>query len=338
MRFKLLAAALLLIMAGWSAWWLFAASAQKAALEGWMAAQRADGWVAEAASIDVAGYPNRLDATLSDLALANPAEGWSWEAERLAIRQVAYDPTFFIVHFPPESRIAVPGARARLTADKMEASLKLADASAVAVERASFDAQLPGLAAEAGWTASAERVTLHMRAAPDAGPENAYEFRLDALRLRPPEFIRRIADPARALPAAIDVAAAEGRAALDRPLDRFALEGAPPQIQNLSLKEARATWGELDFALTGAARADEDGYAEGEFDISARNWRQMLDAAVAAGAIPKAMAETLKTGLGFVAGLGGDPDELNVALTMSGGFTRIGPVPIGPAPRLTRSE
>lgn len=338
MKFKVLAAALIFVMAGWSIWWWIAASAQKSALEGWMAAQRAEGWVAEASSIDVVGYPNRLDATLRDLALANPAEGWSWDAERLAIRQVAYDPTFFIVHFPPESRLAVPGARARLTADQMEASLKVSNASSVAIERASFDAQLPGLAAEAGWTASAERITLHMRAAPDAGPANAYEFRLDALRLRPPEFIRRIADPARALPAAVDVVAAEGRAALDRPLDRYALEGAPPQIQSLSLKEAKATWGELDFAMTGAARADEEGYAEGEFDITARNWRQMLDAAVAAGAIPRAMAETLKTGLGFVARLGGDPEELNVALTMSGGFTRLGPVPIGPAPRLTQPK
>ncbi|MEO1611615.1 MAG: DUF2125 domain-containing protein, partial [Pseudomonadota bacterium] len=274
MKFKVLAAALVLVMAGWSVWWQLAASAQKSALEDWMAAQRAEGWVAEASSVDVVGYPNRLDATLRNLALANPTEGWSWEAERLAIRQVAYDPTFLVVHFPPESRLAVPGARARLTADRMEASMKVADASSLAVERASFDAQLPGLAAEAGWTASAERITLHMRAAPDAGPENAYEFRLDALRLRPPEFLRRMVDPARALPAAIDIVAAEGRAALDRRIDRFALEGAPPQMESLSLKQAKATWGELDLAVAGAARADAAGYAEGEFDISARNWRR----------------------------------------------------------------
>lgn len=336
MKFKVLAAAIVLLIIGWIGWWMFAAGVQKSALEDWMAAQRADGWQAETSSIDVAGFPNRLDATLSDIALANPTEGWAWSAERLAIRQVIYDPTFFVVHFPPESRLAVPGARARLTADKMEASLKVADASSVAIERASFDAQLPGLAAEAGWTASAQRITLHLRAAPDAGPENTYEFRLDAARLRPPEFLRRLADPAGALPAVIDIVASEGRAALTRPLDRFALEGTPPGIEQLSLKETRATWGELDFAMNGAIVADTAGFAEGEFDISARNWRQMIDAAVAAGAIPQGMANTLKTGLGFVAGLGGDPDELNVALTLSGGYVRIGPVPIGPAPRLIR--
>lgn len=334
MKFKLLAAALIIFMTGWLGWWWIAAGAQKAALENWMAAQRAAGWQAEASSIDVTGLPNRLDATLNDLALANPAEGWAWEGERLSIRQVIYDPRFAIIHFPPESRVAAPGARARLTADRMEASVRIADTATVSVERASFDAQLPGIAAEAGWTASARRVTLHLRAAPEAGPENAYQFRLDASRLRPPEFLRRLADPAGALPQAIELITAEGRVALDRPLDRFALETSAPQITSLSLKETRASWGELEFSMNGAARADEDGYAEGEFDVSARNWRRMLAAAAAAGAIPQALADTLETGLGFVAGLGGDPETLSVAITFSGGFMRVGPVPIGPAPRL----
>ena len=74
MKFKALAAVLILAMSGWFAWWWIAAGAQKAALEGWLADQRAAGWQAETSSIDVNGFPNRLDATLNDVALANPAE------------------------------------------------------------------------------------------------------------------------------------------------------------------------------------------------------------------------------------------------------------------------
>ena len=192
MKFKLLAAAIVsALVAMITVWWL-AATAQKSAIENWLSERRDAGWQAEAREVAVNGFPNRLDATLRDLALANTDEGWSWSAERLAIRQVIWDPSFFVIHFPPESRIAAPGAKARLTADRMEASLKLADTATGRVERASFDARLLGAAADQGWTASAERLTHHIRTAPGAGPENAYQFRLDATRLRPPAHIREL--------------------------------------------------------------------------------------------------------------------------------------------------
>lgn len=334
MKFKLLAGAIIAVMAGMAVWWWIAAGAQKAALEGWLAEQRARGWQAEAAEIAVNGFPNRLDATLRGLALANVQEGWAWEAERLAIRQVIYAPKFAIIHFPPESRLSVPGARARLTAERMEASLRVTDPALLAIQRFSFDARLVGLAADAGWTASAERLTAHLLEAPEAGPDNAYQFRIDGLNVRPPQFIRRLVDPAGTLPPAIETVIADGRVAFDAPLDRLAVEGAPPQPQAFSLRQALAKWGELELRLSGRIQPDAAGYAEGEFDVSARNWRRMIEAAVAAGAIPERFGDTLAQGLGFVAGLSGDPATLDVALTFSGGFTKIGPVPIGPAPRM----
>ncbi|MEM7524333.1 MAG: DUF2125 domain-containing protein [Pseudomonadota bacterium] len=336
MKFKILAGALIVGMAGWFVWWWVAASAQETAIDLWLEDRRAAGWQAEAASVDVRGFPNRLDIALTEPALAAPEQGWSWSAPRLDIRQVIYDPTFFVAEWPEEQRIAAPGARAILRTDEMEASLKVAASTTLALSRASFDVQRAALAAEAGWTAGADRLTTHLRAAPDAGPANAYEFRLDALQVRPPDFLRRRVDPAGALPVAAETVTAEGRAAFDRPLDRFAAEGPPPELTHLSLKQARAVWGGLELSVTGAVEADAAGYAAGEMDLSARNWKDMLDAAVAAGAMGESMAETLKTGLGFVAGLSGDRDRLDVAVTFRGGYVRIGPVPIGPAPRMRR--
>lgn len=334
MKLKLLAATLCVIPFILVGVWWWSAGAQADALEGWMAERRAAGWQAEVAEIDVNGFPSRLDATLRAPALADPVSGWAWSADRLDIRQVIYDPTFFTVHWPAEQRIAAPGAPATLRVDVMEASLRVDGPSALGVERVSFDVQRGAVAADAGWTASVDRFTQHIRRAANAGPENAYEFRLDARLLRLPEFVRRYADPAGALPAAIELVAIEGRAALDRPLDRAAFEGAKPQILALSLAQAEAKWGGLALALDGAVKADEDGYAEGEIDLSAQNWKEMLEGAVSAGVVGRGLADALETGLGFVARLGGDPDRLDATINFSGGFMKIGPVPVGPAPRL----
>lgn len=333
LKLKILAGALVLGLVLWFGWWWIAAGAQQQAIEGWLAERRAAGWRAEAADISVTGFPNRLDAILTEPALADPAAGWAWSAPRFAIRQVIYDPTFLVAEWPAEQRIAVPGAQAALRSDVMEASLKLAAAAALDIRRASVDIQRGALAADAGWTASIERLTAHLRAREGAEP-NAFEFRADALALRPPTFLREIADPAGALPPALQAIALEGLATLDRPLDQRAVEGPPPQIVSLSLDVAEATWGELGLAVTGSMEADAAGYGTGDFRIVAENWRAMLDAAVAAGALDAGLAGTLKTGLGFVAALSGDADRLEVTLTLADGYARIGPVPIGRAPLL----
>ncbi len=334
MKLKILAGALVIIPLAWFGWWYFVAGAHEAGIERWLQDRRSAGWQADVAEVSVTGFPNRLDTLMARPALADPASGWAWEADRLDIRQVIYDPTFFVIEWPSEQRIAAPGARAVLRTEEMEASLKVAAASTLDVARASFDVQRAAIEAEAGWTASAERFTAHLRAAPDAGPANAYEFRIDALRIRPPEFIRRIADPTGTLPPQLETAIAEGRVALDRPLNRLSLEGAKPQVEALSLGSARAEWGGLKLAISGSAIADSDGLAEGTFDVQAENWRDMIDTAVTAGAIAPAFADTLKAGLGFVARLGGNPDKLDVSLTFGNGIARIGPVPIGRAPRM----
>lgn len=333
LKFKLLAGLIVTVIVGGAVWWMLAARAHEGAIATWLEDRRQAGWQAEA-ELSVAGFPNRLDVTLKDLALADPDSGWAWSAPRVEIDQVIYDPTFYVVTWPAEQRLAAPGARATLRSERMVASFRAERSSTLGLVRTSFDIQRAALSAEAGWTAGADRLNAHLRAAPESGPENTYQFRLDGVRLRLPDFMRARIDPSGTLPPAIATLAFDGHAALDRPLDRFALEGLKPDILTLSLSEGVAEWGALRLDITGVMTADAAGYAEGEFDISATNWRAMLDAATAAGALAPAFGETLKAGLGFIASLGGDGDTLDVTLVFSGGQARIGPIPIGPAPRL----
>ncbi len=334
-RIKLLAFLIVLVLAGGAAWWMIAARAHEKGFEAWLDARRAEGWQAEA-EVSIAGFPNRLDLTLRDVALADPQSGWAWSAPIFEIDNVIWDPTFYVATWPPEQTLAAPGARAMLRSETMKASFRAFRELRLPVERVSFEGMRLALEAEAGWTAGAERLALHLRADPDAGPPNAYEFAGEAARLRLPDFLRARLDPAGALPQAVELASAQGRVALDRPLDRFALEGRKPGMTHLSLKEARAEWGGLKLRVSGAAEADREGYAEGEFEIEAENWKDMIDAAEAAGALDATFAETLRTGLGFVARLAGKGDRLNVSLVFSGGRARIGPIPVGDAPVMRR--
>ena len=71
-------------------------------------------------------------------------------------------------------------------------------------------------------------------------------------------------------------------------------------------------------------------------DVTARNWRQMLDLAVAAGAVPEGMAQTVERGLALASGLpgaGGDEETVSLPLSLRDGQVFFGPIPLGPAPR-----
>lgn len=336
MKFKALIVLLIVAAAGWFAWWWIAAEAQKTALNAWMDERRDAGWQAEAAAIDVAGFPNRVDAELTEVALADPISGWAWNAPRLAIYQILYKPTEAIIVWPEEQRIAAPGARATVRSESMRASFAFKASEALTLERNSLEIRNGAVAADAGWTAGVDYYNHHLRPSTGDLGVNAYEFVAEATKLRLPEFIRRVIDPSRSLPPAIDTIKIEGAAAFDTPLDRYAFEREKPQLTALTLLPSSGAWGDLALRMSGEIKADASGFAEGSFDVSAKNWEAMLDAAVASGAINKSLSDALKLGLGFVARLSGGRNTLDVALTFEGGFTKIGPVPLGPAPILVR--
>lgn len=336
MKFKGLIALLILAAIGWFAWWWIAAGAQKTALTAWFDERREAGWQAEVAAIDVAGFPNRVDATLTEVALADPISGWAWDAPRLAIYQILYKPTEAIIVWPEEQRIAAPGARATVRSEAMRASFAFAASEALTLQRNSFEIRSGAIAADAGWTAGLDYYNHHIRPSTgDLGP-NAYEFVAEANRLRLPDFVRRLIDPSGTLPVAIETIRIEGAAAFDTPLDRYAFEREKPQFTALTLLPSEGVWGDLSLRMSGSVRADASGRAEGSFDIAAKNWEEMLDAAVASGAITRSLSDALKLGLGFVARLSGGRNTLDVALTFEDGFTKIGPVPLGPAPLMVR--
>ena len=123
--------------------------------------------------------------------------------------------------------------------------------------------------------------------------------------------------------------------AYDAPWDRHAVEGRKPQPTALSVKDLRLTWGALHLEARGRMDIDDGGYPVGNLDIKARNWPEILDLAVAANLMTADLAAQIKSGLQLLARLSGDPRSIDIPLTFEARETRLGPIPLGPAPKLT---
>ena len=138
------------------------------------------------------------------------------------------------------------------------------------------------------------------------------------------------------LPDSLGPLALDTTLGFDRPWDRGSVEGDNPVLGEVEVRKLAVAWGELDLSGSGTLVADADGYAEGRLDLRARNWRLMLDVAEASGGLNPTVASAVRAGLGLLAGFGGDADTLSVPLDFGDGRTRLGPIPLGPAPRLAR--
>lgn len=331
---RIILATIALAALGWTGWWFFVANAKEAALNGWLADRRAAGWVAEAQGIDVAGFPYRVDTTVRALELANPEAGWAWSAPEFQFLTLAYQPNHLIAIWPHEQSFATPLGTTRVRSETMRGSVIVEPNLRLALDRATIDLEGVTLTGDGDWRIGVASAILATRQAEGEGaPPFAHDVAFTAEGLALPEDWTRF-DRAGVLAPVIDTAKIDALATFDRPWDRAAIEGEPALLEALEIRDMTFTWGKLDLRGKGALVADASGFAEGRFDLRARNWKQMLKVAEDSGAVASGVASALRGGLGLLARLGGDGDALDVTLEFAGGRTFLGPVPIGAAPRL----
>ncbi|MBA3326530.1 MAG: DUF2125 domain-containing protein [Rhodobacteraceae bacterium] len=328
-------AIIVLAALGWTGWWFFIATAKEAALTAWLDARRAAGWVAEAEAIDVTGFPYRVDTTVRGLDLANPEGGWAWSAPTFQFLTLAYEPNHLIAIWPPEQRFATPLGATEIRSETMRGSVIVEPNLALALERTTIDLAGVDLIGE-GWEIAIDKAILATRQAEGAdAPPFAHDIAFTAEGLALPEAWTRF-DRANVLAPVIETVSFDALAAFDRPWDRPAIEGDQPALEALEIRDMSFAWGDFDLRGQGSLRADARGFAEGRIKLRARNWKEMLKVAEDAGALAPGVASALRGGLGLLARLGGDRSTLDVPLEFSDGVIRLGPVPLGPAPRMIR--
>lgn len=333
--YRILPVLLVVAAAGWSAWWYAAAMAQERGLKAWLAQQRERGWQAEAEAVDVSGYPTRFDLRLAGMALADPANGWAWEAPALLATSEAWAPTRVAVDWPPEQVLAVPGERATVRNAAMATLLDLRPGTALELREAATEVTGLEITSTAGWSAAAAAASIRVAERPEElAPPNSYDLRLSASQLRLPEGLIGRIDPTGWLKGNVDRVTVIGHAALARPIGLATVEEGEIALRAATLREVGFEWGEMKLVVSGAFEVDEQGYPDGAIEVEAREWRQMIRLAVSSGLIGEDTGRTIARAIEFVTALTGGGDSLSAPLNLSGGKLRIGPFAVADVPRL----
>lgn len=315
----------------WSAYWFIGAQGHKAAMTKWLDDRRAEGWQVDYSDHQLRGFPNRFDTTLTDLALTDPETGISWQAPFFQILSLSYKPNHLIAVWPDTQVFATPFEKFTLNTNTMRASLIVKPSTSLALDSTQVEMASASITSSDGWTAGFDTLNAAIRNTP--GTASTYDAAITIDNLTPGERVRGLIDAGGTLPDMVETLRLDLQAALAAPLDRRALETRRPDITNLDIRDLRGTWGELELRAKGDMEVD-NAKPDGQLAVTARNWRDMLTLAVRSGALPERAASALEIGLGFMANASGNSNSLDATVNFKGGAAFVGPLPIGPAPRI----
>lgn len=330
---RLLLSVIVIAAAAWSGYWFVGSTGLHAATDSWFNARRSEGWAADYTDMQVRGFPNRFDTVFTDIALADPDTGLAWGAPMFQMNTLSYRPNHIIAVWPDKQRIATPLQKYDITSTGMRASLIVSAAAQLPLERSTLTAEsLAVTALGSGDTARLSALTLAVERAPQTVATYRLGLRADGLVPSLPWKAR--VDPRGTLPDRLETLSADVTATFDKAWDMTAIEDARPQPQAIRVRLAEARWGQLELQAAGELDIGPDGVPEGEITIKARNWRDILALAVASGALPEGLAQSVEDGLSLIAQLAGNPKTLDIPLGFRNGRITLGPVPISAAPVL----
>lgn len=318
----------LIVAAVWSGLWFAGAhTVERTVTEG--LAEAAPALTVEAHSL--AGFPNRFDLTLTGLRLSDAGAGLSWQAPFVQILALSYRPWHTILALPPEQRLDWPGGGLTVLAGKLQASLVLRPVAALPLDRLTVVGE--GLEFRPDTGPALRLATLHFATRPDATAANAHEIGLAAAAIAPDADALARLPPDTRLPPVAERLAFDLIARFSAPLDRFAAQSRPV-VTALEVRSLSLVWGDIVLAGEGTLTPDADGRAEGRIALRLDQWRKAIDAAVALGALRPEIAPTWAEFARRMAEAGGTPDRLELPLIFTNGRMSLGPIPLGPAPRL----
>jgi hypothetical protein len=312
----------------WGGYWFVGARALKRAAEAWFVAQTDAGLIAERSSLTVQGFPSRFDLTVNDLHLADPATGYGWTAPFVQILALSYRPWHVIAALPNDQQVQTPGQAFAVSSTKLQGSVVVEPGLALTLDRLTAVGENLRFTSDLGWSAAADTLRFATKQTEPGGM--VHEIGLEVLGISPNAgFAAQVPQ----LPQMLDRLHLDAIVTLTAPLDRDLVQ-TQPHVTRIDLKEVQLVWGPLALSGTGAVETDTDGLAEGRIDVRLTNWRDALPVAVAAGLVSPQAAPTWERMLTVLAAQSGDAANLDLPLIFANGRTSLGPLPLGPAPRL----
>jgi len=313
----------------WGGYWFVGERGFEAAAKSWFAKLDASGKVASYSDLVVHGFPNRFDLTLTDPHIGDPATGFDWQAPFFQVLSLSYKPWHVIAAFPPEQRLILPPEAMTIRAGKLQASLVVKPQSTLPLDRLSLVGEAVEAVGDSGWTVAAETVQFATRL--DANRVDWHEIGLNIGNLSPDAGLMALFGGV--LPPQVALIRVDAHVGLTAPIDRTVI-ATKPRITAVDLDDLRVDWGTMGVTAKGSVIADARGFADGDVVLRLENWRVALDVAQAMGILAQDQRKLWERAAQFLAKQTDGVDTLELPLKFANGQTRIGPLPVGPAPRL----
>ncbi len=320
---KRLALAVIAAAVLWSGWWFYAAAGLRGEIESWFEARRGDGWQAQYEKLSVRGFPNRLDATLTGVVLADPESGLAWQAPFFQILQLVYKQGHEILIWPDSQTLRVNGGEYAITSDGLRASL-VHDAEGV-IDRANLEATSLNIAGPEGGVALAG-LTTGLQAVPSRPATYRLGLAADAVAGPQAGLVPR--------PDRVDALALRAEITFDAPWTTAAPREARPQPTQIDLRLAEYQVDGVELKLAGRLDVDAAGRGDGEVTLRMVNWRDLMERLRENQQMSGGLLAALEQGLSLTSQLTGDGTTLDVTLRVDEGQMSLGLIPLGPAPLL----
>jgi hypothetical protein len=313
---------------GFGAAWFWMRAEVERGLETIRTSATASGWTMDWDRYSISGFPFRLDVTLDNPRLREPS-GSGLAARSLKAEAFVFAPGHWVAYAPDGVTIARRrGGPLRVTAKALRASVSETERTPprLSIEGLGLTFATPPGSAPFPLRAASE-FHLHMKAGPD--DQGAAYIELDGALAGLDGLLGRIAAnrPATLI---IDGIYSNARAlsgpSLPAAVRRWSASGGRLHLRRLHLEVGQA---EID-ARQGDLGVSSDGRLAGRVDLVLHQAPRTLNAMDEAGALTQDVARAVAT----VAGAEQEGPTVALPLSFEAGRTTLGPIAIGPAPRL----
>jgi hypothetical protein len=317
-------AAVALAIVAWTGFWFYSANRLERSIDDWIAAKRTAGWDITHDGIEIGGYPYRLrvDVNAPHISWPNRPGAPAWQADRLATIAHPWNLNHVLADLTGRHVLSkeIDGARRRVAIVSEEGAASLT--GAFRPEKSlSVDLKRVDIAVDDRPNAHIDRWQLHLRPGQRTG--DLQDFALIANNLK-------ILEPA-GLPfgQTAELVAVQGTLTGSIPPGGTRRERTAQWRDDggaVEFERIRIAWGDVGADISGALALDAEFRPIGAMTAKIKGHDRLIDAAAAAGQLPKHAVQPAKVALGLLAAANGG--TLSVPLSMQDGTVFLGPVEI----------
>ncbi len=314
----------------WSGYWFLGGRAHRGMVVGQLERAEADGWKITHSGVELNGFPNRFDTTVTELRMESPEGEFIWETPSLQLLTLSYRPNHLIAVLPDKQRFSIFGNSVELTSQGMNASIVVSDPDNLNIERFVFESSKAELEISTGWKGVFDNVLFAVRRS-DQDPAKVDA----AIRLSSKET-RSSNDEADDTEDLIKPTTMTGEASLQasREIGLNMCKDGHAEIRRIDVSELKLSRRQSELGVAGSLAFDSNGVSDGQLDITITNGQPLVDEAVEAELIDANVAANIGTVLSLLALTSADPASATAPISINNGRAGIAGIGLYDIPRI----